>query len=192
MLHFNRNISIQHKAWVLLYICVTFLFFFLLFFLVLLLVLFLNAKMYYCVCDILQISQCFKVHIFCLMPKRRPRHCMDSNVCPNEKYNCILACQQAARCPFVLVQCVAVNIRFLFAVFKWGAGNIFVRSQTRVASNRNVVCLTSKFYKLSESARNNLWQSREKTVFFHNIKLYIIPLIYFQCFVLLRCDNYIY
>jgi hypothetical protein len=37
--------------------------------------------------------------------------------------------------PCVLVQCVAVNIRFLFAIFKWGAGNIFVRSQTRATSN---------------------------------------------------------
>ena len=142
------------------------------------------------------------MHIFCIMPKLRACHCIDSSVCQNVNVNayshvsrrrgvCWLpVCSEWVPC--VLVQCVEVNIRFLLAILKWGAGNIFVRSQTRVASNLHVVCLMSKFCKLSEEARGNLWQSRDKMVFFYNIKVYIILLIYFQCFVLLLYDNYIY
>ena len=42
--------------------------------------------------------------------------------------------------PHVLVQCTAVNIRFLLTIFKEGAGNDFAWLATHVISNKHIHC----------------------------------------------------
>jgi hypothetical protein len=48
-----------------------------------------------------------------------------------------------------LFKCVAVNIKVLL-IFKEGAGNVSLCSQTLVTCNRHVFHCTSKLHKLSE------------------------------------------
>jgi len=55
--------------------------------------------------------------------------------------------------PRVLVQFIAVNIRFLLTVFKESAGKISFDSPGRVASNKHVIPCASDFIRNESTGR---------------------------------------
>ena len=58
----------------------------------------------------------------------------------------------------VLVQCIAINSRILFAIFKEGAENIVLCLTDMLRFNLHVVQCTSKYYTLKVTTEND-WDS---------------------------------
>jgi hypothetical protein len=56
--------------------------------------------------------------------------------------------------PLVLVQCIAVNIRFFTHLFKESAGNVSFDSPGRVASNKHVIPCASNFITSESTGRD--------------------------------------